>query len=490
MGKRDKRILAKRRQKNYTTLPQHKQTGKILNPPLLAIPGMRNSSWINDRLPELLWCSLLVIRLEREVALRIFRHVAKCVEGKFEPNKGIDIGHSGLAELPEELSSKIVGVVCSTPEAREALRPLLLLSDLPLRDQWLRGIALNPLESDWNVLRVGVAHVFDHQSQEATDCRWLRILVMVMSGQMHLQTGEQVKQILNYPDEGDQRQVRPLIRAMEITMSSAPIATRRTWPEGFWKQCWQETPCIPHGLSVEPSQSAAGTTIQKVEETSDSLTTHATKTVTSTAVDARHDTAFGIAAYALGILSELMRIGAPTTIVARLGLRALLEAYITLSYLAKQDKPETWQTYRDYGAGQAKLAFLKLDDEEMRKVGFVDGSALSEIANEDKSLDFVPINLGHWESTNLRQMSEKADLKGQYDRFYPWTSAYMHANWGAVRSVSFDVCINALHRGHTVLRDAPATLNDVIADACELTDEILSVVDCLYPVLPSREGLA
>ena len=166
--------------------------------------------------------------------------------------------------------------------------------------------------------------------------------------------------------------------------------------------------------------------------------------------------------------------------LARLGLRSILEARVTLQYLETKDEPSLWSDYRTYGAGQAKLAFLKLDDDEAEQVGFVNTSLLSAIANEDQSLDFVPINLGNWGNTNLRQMSEVGGVKAEYDRFYPWASGYTHGNWAAIRSVCFDICMNALHRAHRVLRDSPAPLDDVIADACELTDAILHSVDRLY----------
>jgi hypothetical protein len=42
-------------------------------------------------------------------------------------------------------------------------------------------------------------------------------------------------------------------------------------------------------------------------------------TVATTTVDAKHDAIFGIASYALFILRELLRVGASTSILGRLG---------------------------------------------------------------------------------------------------------------------------------------------------------------------------
>jgi hypothetical protein len=453
-GKRN-RDAKKQASKQYSTLSQHKQTGKVLQPPFLALPNLRPSSWIDDRLPEVLWCALLLTRLPRELALSIFRQVAKVLEGKFEANRPLDIGHSGLADIPDELRARVIEVICSAPGARDALRPLLLLDSLPLRAEWAREIAQEAVSDDWDTLRLAVAHVFDHQSQQATDCRWLRILVMVVSGQMMLPTEEMAREILYYPTEGDQRKVRPFIRASEISFAHTPNQSPSPWPAAFWSQCWHDAPCMPGQLRAQPVPHTGGTTIQQVEAVAQALQSHFSATITTTAVDARHEAIFGIAHYGLSILREMLRVGAATSILARLGLRALLEMWITLAYLRKKETPQLWAEYRAYGVGQAKLAFLKLDDEAAQAVGFVNADELNAIANEDRSAEFVPINLGHWEGTNLRKMSEEAGIKPSYDSYYPWTSAYMHASWGAVRATSYDLCLNALHRAHRVLRTSP-----------------------------------
>jgi hypothetical protein len=62
----------------------------------------------------------------------------------------------------------------------------------------------------------------------------------------------------------------------------------------------------------------------------------------------------------------------------------------------------------------------------------------------------------------------------------------MHANWGAVRSTSYDLCVNALHRAHRVLRKDATPQNDVVQDACRLVDHILEAVNTLFPSFTHR----
>lgn len=154
--------------------------------------------------------------------------------------------------------------------------------------------------------------------------------------------------------------------------------------------------------------------------------------------------------------------------------------------MAKKDDLEVWAAYRKYGSGQAKLTYLKLDESESEATGFADAELVNAIANEDQSIEFLTINLGHWDTSNLRKISEAAGAKPEYDTYYTWTSAYVHGNWAAVRTSAYDICLNPLHRLHRLLRTESAPLNDVVADATRLVNHSLEVLESLYPPFPER----
>jgi hypothetical protein len=189
--------------------------------------------------------------------------------------------------------------------------------------------------------------------------------------------------------------------------------------------------------------------------------------------------------YALEVLSELMRVGNAATVLGRSGLRTILEAFLTLAYLAKDDDPKLWAAYREYGAAQAKLAFLKLDAGGV-PISSVSSETLEALANEDLWQEYVTIDLGQWAGSDLRKMSEVAGEKGTYDKHYSWTSGFVHANWAAVRNAVFTTCINPLHRLHRVPRRDAAALEDVVPDAVELCDGMLGLLAALYPPFTTR----
>jgi hypothetical protein len=331
--------------------------------------------------------------------------------------------------------------------------------------------------------------VLDHQSQEATDCRWLRVLFHALSGKLHLPTKEHAREILEYPTFGLQQKVRPTIRSMEGMLGefSKPASL---WPQSFWKQCLRDTPCdARHTLEAEWLPLIA-TTGRRIREVRESLARHEKSCLDTTDIDAKHDATFGFGGYALAVLDELISMSNSTAILGRIGLRTLFECYVTLLHLKGRDDPSLWVAYRKYGSGQAKLAFLKLDDAAATAApSSVNPEILRQLANEDRWLEFVSIDLGHWAATDLRKLSEDSGVKSDYDRLYPWTSAFTHGNWAAVRNSCFDLCVNPLHRLHRRLRSDTADLGDVVADACELVDKILNTVDSLYPGFTQRVTL-
>jgi hypothetical protein len=479
---------SKEKPKTYSTLDQHARKGKTFVPPLALIPNLQHVSWINDRLPEPLWCALLVGHLGQERALDLIRRGIVLSRPLLSGFAGpLDLGLSGIAAMPKDASKNLLEPITYDPDARRVLRSLLLFPSLPGRGIW-EAFLEQPSDDDWNVLAFAVAKVLDHQSQEATDCRWARVAFKAVNGRIVLPQSmrELGREVLEYPNYGDQRRVRPTVRSLEMSFSDGPDVPKTAWPDEFWDHCWRSTVCKPASIVEAAPTVGPGTTVERLRQVMEALKAHQRATATGTRLDARHDTVIGSAAYAVAILSELLKLGVPSSILGRTGLRAITEVYITLAYLLSKDDPKLWVAFRSYGAGQAKLAFLKLDAEEALKSGYVSVELLDMIAGEDQSLDLLPIDAGHWGDSNLRTMSEEAEEKAVYDQFYTWTSAFVHGNWAALRATAFDVCLNPLHRAHRVLRSSPALLADVIGDACALVDQVLAWVDAAYPTFAER----
>jgi len=504
MGKKrkDKR-KPKYKYAQYSPIEHHKRVGKELVTPLNTMEQMTRSSWRDDHAPELLWAFLIAVVIPRAEYLDVFRRVAVWARETFlreekEPEDanappptpaeaagmlgmGCEVDHTSISELTDDQFKAFVGILTKHPLGYAALRPLLLLKSLPGIERWRSTLAVEPTTDDWYTLADAVAHSFDHQSEKSTDIRWLKLIIKMIVGKMHFPHSmkERVEEVRCFPDKGDMRSVRPFIRAGEMSLRRQPPSK---WIAAFWAQLMEETGCVDG--STEQDYSKLGPVILSLRTILDLRTAiverfHAVKTPQRT--DARLDATFGLTLYALSLLEEIAAPPSSQLILGRMGLRSMAEVVVTFSYLLKKDTTEMWETYRNYGTGVAKLAFLKLEQTTGDVPSFVDPNTLEEIANEDVWQEFVNVNLGHWANQNVRDLAIAGGTKDLYDAYYDWTSTYSHGQWGAVRDSNFITCHNALHRLHRIPRPLHRLLPSVVPDAVKLANRALELLEQAYP---------
>lgn len=483
----------KKKKKTESDLSDHKRHKKELKPPLLQIRNLSPSSWIDNRMPEMLWAVLVIGNMDRYNALAFFRYVAKFVQNNPEC---YDITITGISKFSKDKRTKFIEYLLAwSNEINEVLRPMRLFPNLPSIAEWKVNLDKPIVEDDWKKLSQGVTKTFWHQSQEATDCRWIKVLSQILGGKLkfHREMSDTVRGVFEYPNYGDMRHIRPFIRATEIAPDVSKKNQSNKWAKDFWKQCFDDTNCIPEEAvsnKIKNRQKKLSQELEKkrkhyFDETvkvRNELINHFFETSKTSAIDSRHEGAFGLALYGLTIFIEIIFYRVPLSITGRIALRSLVEIYINFTYLLKKEKsePRVWDDYRTYGVGQIKLIYLKL--KELKKsVSSIELNELNYLVNEDKWVEFVPINLGHWDSANLRKMSKEIGLKDVYDKFYNYTSGYIHATWGAIRESVYQRCVNPLHRFHKVpIYDLPLMLS-VTADAQEIVNNILHCLSNAYP---------
>ena len=479
MAKRKKQKLKRERRKsdkNRTPISGHKQVGRKLLPPSQTIVGRMKTttSWMNDRLPEMLWAALIVAAVGRSYALGQFRRILEFV-GKHEKREMFsDLTHTGISKLEKPLRIELIRRIIEPPETSHVLCELRLFDSLPARDEWYSE--LPPGEPTGILLMDAVGRALWHQSQESTDCRWLRVMAQVLSGRLKIRP-EMAETFFHYPEKADQRSVEPVIRATEMSFDVLD-KPNLTWPKAFWDHAWANTSCIELARRYDQRIPTVAVTRQRITELSDALEEHWSSTHLTTAIDAKHDAIFGMAFYCIRILDEMMSIGIGTSILGRLGLRTILEVRINLKYLLAEDNVDLWKKWREYGSGQAKLNALRFDD-LTDPPEHIDVESLEKIAGEDIWEEFLAVNLGSWSGLDLRKLSERSGLKDAYDKHYSWTSGYTHGMWGPIRESCYQTCGNPLHRLHRYPKRQ--SLQDTVDDAALLVDEIIQHVDEAYP---------
>ena len=467
--------------KNRSRISEHERVGGQLLPPFVAKLGdqVKETSWMNDRLPEMLWGALLLVSLGRDRALEEFRRILNFIGEHQQREQLHDLTLTGIAGLEADLRHKLIGFIVEPRDVAQALSALCLFDTLPGKEEWQAHLPQPGPGAE--LLMQAVGRMLWHQSQDATDCRWVRLMGRVIGGKITVPRNL-VEEWSSYPEGYDQRKVRPSIRATEMIL--LPGETHESvWSKAFWQESWDKTPCIALEQPYILPEIGEGVTRLRIAEIRQQLEVHWADTHATTGIDAKHDAIFGMAFYCLRILEEMLSIGIRTSVLGRLGLRTILEVRINLGYLLKEDKVDLWKKWRSFGAGQAKLNALRFD-ESLEPPEHIDIDSIEQIATEDLWEEMLPVQLASWSGSDLRRLSERAGLKDTYDKYYSWASGYSHGMWGPVRESCYQTCGNPLHRLHRF--PEKRTLHETVDDAAELVDAIMHLVDTAYPTFSPR----
>lgn len=458
----------------------------------MATLPLKSSSWIDARLPEMLWAVLIRMRWEGEDGYQVFREITQEFGQHIEHVSVRGITHTDIANAPDETRAKIIQTIVDKAGA-ETLRPLLLYPGLPAYESWSKAIALPSKDEDISTVAWSVAEALPHQSQFATDIRWVKLIGTIAAERMHMPR-EMLENINFYPNKGDQRSVRPSIRSAEIIDNL--LDSEYVWADEFWEFSYANTSCMPekdeskdeeirkliHSLRADREFY-----VKRLSECRDELIDHFFKTSCTTKVDSRHESIFGIALYMLDNFLECVGLEQASGISGRITLRIMMESYVTLKYLFHEEKAGdvAWDAYRDYGLGQLSLINKKYEERGLSSSLF-DKKHISYLANEDKWAEFVPINIGHWNELDLRKICERVGEKKLYDMYYSYTSGYVHGSWGAVRESVMQSCLNPLHRLHRIPSFRISLLPNPNEECRKLLNKALALVDVGYPDFKSR----
>lgn len=487
---------------NYSGIGDHQRVGKQLIPPLNNIPNSNSSSWRDDHAPEMLWAFLLAATFPRDEYLSCFRQIIEWMrvtfpkvdqpadatpenipQGEEALNDACEFDHTSLAKLSDQYFKQFVNIVLAHPLGYGAFRPLLFIDSLPGIHRWRTEVGIEPSEQDWQTLASAIIETLDHQSEKSTDVRWLKCALGIVMGKIKFMHGmrEHAEEILFFPNKGDMRKVRPSIRAMEMAFRRNPPMV---WIELFWAELLTKTKCIDGSSETDYFKLSPPILTRDAILTARNQLAQIFHAVTSsTRTDAKLDGAFGFTLYALSILEEIAAPPYSQLLMGRIGLRSIAEVVITFAYLVTKNSSLLWTAYRNFGIGQAKLAFLKMEQAVGDAPAFIDQETLFQIANEDTWQEFVNVDFGHWANKNLRELATEADKKDIYDRYYDWTSAFAHGHWCSIRDSNFVTCHNPLHRLHRIPRPYHRIMQSVIPDAVELVNQTFDLLEATYPTM-------
>lgn len=480
-----------KKSRRHTALGKRSKHGQTVRSPFHALGNKVSwSSWKDDFLPNVLWACVATGVMDRDVYLDLFRRIGVRARSRWKDTKYVSLTHTGLSSTDYADFEYAFDPLRNIKGGSQISNAIASIGSMPDRDHWQKFHAIEPdTEKAWEALAHGIMACIDHQSQQSTDVRWLKVAYLAICGRLVLPNEELIEEIRLYPDKGEMTKVRPMIRATEMSIRMMEMEAERPseaplFPvEAFWSELYTSTKCFV----ASPKKSTTEDIISLTKELSsiaNDVMSHFYQCSKNTGIDPRLDGAFGLCLYNLHLAIELAALPSNFLSSGRILLRSIVEACITLRYLTAKDDAGLWKQYRNYGSGQTALAFLKtidLDDAP----SYVDLEALEMLANEDAWFETQDILIGAWDKKSLREMAIECDRKDLYDKYYDWLSGFSHGHWGAVRDTSFTICLNPMHRLHRIPIFGHVKPS-VLPDVSKLINLILDDLNHLYPSFKPR----
>ena len=162
----------------------------------------------------------------------------------------------------------------------------------------------------------------------------------------------------------------------------------------------------------------------------------------------------GLTCYIYKIYKEISEKELQNSISGRILFRTMIETYINLKYIMRQEAevPDAYSRFKAYGLGKYKLIMAKMREGkyDVPAEAQLEKKFMELLVNEDMDEAFVNMSLGYFEKTQISKKFALCDERMLYEIYYEYGTNFTHGFWGAIRESSMLVCDNPTHNYHTV----------------------------------------
>ena len=479
-----------KKDKNVSSLSDHvleKKKGILASPwnhsMREANINFHSTSWSRERLPEYLWLGLILLKYGRKEAFNKLGYILKYLS---EIDNTITFPRiSSILSLPDEKQAKFYERILEHVE-KAILSPLTIIictNNYPIFNKYFYTNT-SSIKKNISILREANRKLWDHQSNESTDIRFLALSLMLFNSKIYIgpQTKDTAIAITSYPtlehDDERMRIYRPIIRSMEgISFEEEDYSFSRY----FWSEIGMLDECNTFYMKFEKTTLSKNDIIKDTKEALDYVCAFYKNELI---YSEKFSVLSGSLCYALKLFEEIISKKLGNSILGRHGLRSILEMLIICKYLIKNeiDHPNIWEEYKQYGIGKYKLILLKSREKEGRKdSSHFDERIIDVLVNEKIIEEYQDVDLKYFDKTGMREKSIEVDEKELYDIIYDYDSNYVHGLWGAIRESSVMACSNPNHHFHSV----PDIFNvqeqsSVIYDTEMILIELLKIFNSQY----------
>ncbi len=433
-------------------LSDHKiKKGKVIAPwNHLMGDTLSLNSWAKDRLPEYIWIALIHCHYGRSESISILHRILK----KFMDN-GIEIGRpklSSILSLDNERKSNALQIIYDEVD-KYVLSPLTLILRRKKYPEFNDFFYVNEMMVEDKIKRINyvMENYTDHQSYEATDLRYMVIMNLAINGSIVIDSNVKIAPdaLRYYPvhnhDEEIMQMYRSAIRSFEVVDFEG---TNIEFVNSFKKELAMVVGCNPVYIDLDNGHSINEDLIQDISK---ALELNVSLNKENLITDSKYEVMIGSIYYSLKIFKEILEFGNGSSVLGRHGIRTIIEVYIMMKYMVKQEKDNSniWTEYKLYGIGKYKMILLKSRESDNEIEHFVEPIA-NAIVNEIQSEEYTDVDLTYFDKKGIREKCIFVNEKVLYDLYYDYDTNYTHGLWGAVRESAMLVCDNPSHYYHSV----------------------------------------
>ena len=193
----------------------------------------------------------------------------------------------------------------------------------------------------------------------------------------------------------------------------------------------------------------------------------------------------GIATYSYKRMKEIYEHQLFNSISGRSCVRVLIEDYIMMKYLVKNEPSHDniWRDYQLYGMGLYKLVLARHRESGVSVESHFDERYIEALVNEFKGEEFIDMDTKYFDKHNIRLKAEDVGEKNLYGLYYDYDSSFEHGLWGAIRESSLLKCNNPAHKYHCVPDVEDETrLKTVLPDCVMVMNKTVSFLDEVYGI--------
>lgn len=470
----------------HPKLSEHKlKKGTFVTPWNDALGDISHeNSWFQNRLPEYLWIALILKKYGRDHGLQICLNLIS--ELSRIDNDLVIPAFSQITKMTNEHQNHFCKIILNNID-KKVLSPLTAIFtqfDYPIFvNNFFDETA--SFEERFNMLITIMQDASDHQSHFSTDIRYVVLCYHVFSGKLRMPK-ETIDELMLYPqishEDERMRYIRPSIRAAEIGLPLDILGVDNSdYLKKFWENVSKMSECKLMYIKYEDEPNDKNEYMQKLK----SIMGYFRDLLATTPLDQKLTVILGIATYSYKRMLELVEHNLYNTITGRSIVRVLIEDYLMLKYLIKEEPTHTdiWKEFQYYGIGQYKLVLSRhreatdvTDDCHFNK------NYIELLVNEFKDENFLNMDTRYF-GKQPRQLAEYVDEQDLYGLYYDYDSAFEHGLWGAIRESSMLKCTSPMHQYHCVPDiDNHQNLKSVWHDCKMVMTKTLDFLDSNYGI--------